>query len=209
MVVVAGKEEVVHIPNSGRLRELLYAGNEVGLHFEGHPNRKTRYSLVAARTPEGWCYLDSRLPNRILTRHWQVLPPLAAYDGAVPEVGYGASRFDLGLREQGTAALDYLEAKCVTLVRDGTGIFPDAPTERGRKHLLELIEVVQSNRRAYLFFFLQHPAGWQIKANRETDPEFSRLMARAHERGVRFYAFRVVFETDRVKLMAIPVLWEE
>jgi DNA-binding sugar fermentation-stimulating protein len=79
--------EEVHIPNSGRLAELLFAGNQVGLHFEGRKGRKTRYTLVKAQTPDGWAFIDSRLPNRILAKHWQDLPPLRGYDKAYPGAG--------------------------------------------------------------------------------------------------------------------------
>lgn len=205
-VELEGKKEVVHIPNSGRLHELLFCGNQVGLHYEGHPKRKTRYTLVAARAEAGWSYVDSRLPNRILAKHWQSLPPLKGFIEAYPEITFGASRFDLGLRKEGSSEMAFLEAKCVTLVRDNTGLFPDAPTERGRKHLQELTQIAQAGKQAFVFFFVQHPGGQGIIANEETDPQFAELMAEAQAGGVQFYAYRVIPGEENVELTEVPVL---
>lgn len=205
-VELNGQQEVVHIPNSGRLSELLFPGNRVGLHFEGHAQRKTRYTLVAAQTAAGWSFIDSRLPNRILARHWQDLPPLKAFTEAHPETTFGASRFDLGLRTQDPSQWALLEAKCVTLVKDGTGLFPDAPTERGRKHLQELIHAVERGQRAFVIYFLQHPEGVRVMANRETDPQFAELMAQAQGNGVESFAYRVNPEKSTVQLTSVPVV---
>ena len=133
--------EVVHIPNSGRLSELLFPGNRVGLNYEGHSGRKTRYTLVQAQTEAGWAFIDARLPNWILARHWPQLPPLNLYHQAYPEKTWGNSRFDLALQKKGTLktgeklATAWLEAKCVTLVRERRGLFPDAPPNEA-EHLL-------------------------------------------------------------------------
>ncbi|NLY90894.1 MAG: DNA/RNA nuclease SfsA [Firmicutes bacterium] len=210
--------EVVHIPNSGRLRELLFPGNQVGLHLEGHQGRKTKYTLVSANTEGGWAFIDARLPNRILSRFWRELPPLRLYEQAYPEKTWGKSRFDLALQSGGPSRTDeplvsggtlttaWLEAKCVTLVQEGTGLFPDAPTERGRKHLQELIRLTKGGGKAFVFFFLQHPEGDRVQANGETDPEFAAVMTEAAKSGVSFYAYRVEPEDEKVTLTEVPVL---
>lgn len=205
-VVLEGQLEVVHIPNSGRLSELLFPGNQVRLHYEGNATRKTRYTLVAAQTDSGWSYIDSRLPNRILAHHWQDLPPLQDFTAAHPEVTFGASRFDLGLRTAEPSKWALLEAKCVTLVRDSCGLFPDAPTERGRKHLQELIHAVQQGQRSFVIYFLQHPAGVKTMANWETDPQFAQLMEEAYNAGVEFYAYRVTPGQTTIELTEVPVI---
>ena len=197
--------EEVHIPNSGRLRELLFPGNQVGLHFEGRNGRKTRYTLVNAQTPSGWAYIDSRLPNRILAKHWRDFPELGGYEKAYPEKVSGASRFDLALYRGEPPEITFLEAKCVTLVREETGLFPDAPTERGRKHLHELAQLAREGRRSMVFFFLQHPAGRKAGANTATDPEFAIAMAEAIKAGVEFYAYRVFPGEKWVELTRVPV----
>ncbi len=197
--------EEVHIPNSGRLAELLFAGNRVGLHFEGGKGRKTRYTLVKAQTADGWAYIDSRLPNRILAKHWQDFPQLSDYDKAYPETAVGASRFDLALYGKTSPAITFLEAKCVTLVQEGTGLFPDAPTERGRKHLHELARLALDGHRALVFFFVQHPGGKRAWANGKTDPEFAAAMHEAIQAGVEFYAYRVMPGEEWVELTEVPV----
>lgn len=197
--------EVVHLPNSGRLRELLIAGNQVGLNFEGHPGRKTRYTLVKVKAEAGWVFIDTRLPNRILAKHWRQLPPLRTYTDAHPERTWGTSRFDLALQGGEPPETAWLEAKCVTFVQDGIALFPDAPTERGRKHLLELTRIKEGGGRSFVFFFLQHPGGEYIKAHREMDPRFAEAMAAAASAGVEFHGYRVLPGEDRVVLTAVPV----
>ncbi|HOQ23318.1 MAG TPA: DNA/RNA nuclease SfsA [Bacillota bacterium] len=206
-VEFAGKVEVVHIPNSGRLQELLFPGNQVGLHFEGHPKRQTRFTLVRAAVGGGWAYIDSRLSNRILKAHWRDLPPLAGYDRAWPEVVYGVGRFDLGLCHEATGQAELLEAKCVTLVEEGTGRFPDAPTERGRRHLQELARAVGEGFRGLVIFFAQHPTAEKVGANHATDPAFAARMAEARAAGVEFCAYRVEPGDEWVELTEIPVIW--
>ncbi|HEY8391329.1 MAG TPA: DNA/RNA nuclease SfsA [Capillibacterium sp.] len=210
--------EVVHIPNSGRLGELLFPGNRVGLSYEEHPGRLTRYTLVRAGAGAGWAYIDARLPNRILSRFWRELPPLRPYQQAYPEKTWGKSRFDLALQSGGAAGRDgpaapgrmlttaWLEAKCVTLVRGRTGLFPDAPTARGRKHLQELIGLTREGKKAFVFFFLQHPGGDCVQANGETDPEFAAAMTEAAQCGVLFYAYRVEPGEEKVILTEVPVI---
>src|SRR5690606_27295771 len=149
--------EEVHIPNSGRLAELLFAGNQVGLHFEGRKGRKTRYTLVKAQTDDGWAFIDSRLPNRILAKHWQDLPPLHVYDKAYPETTVGASRFAVVLQESKQEKKACLEAKCVTLVQEGAGLFPDAPTERGTELPVVRARLSRVRHRGLLFYVVLPP----------------------------------------------------
>ncbi|HHW12765.1 MAG TPA: DNA/RNA nuclease SfsA [Firmicutes bacterium] len=196
----------VHIPNSGRLQELLFPGNKVGLNFEGHAGRKTSYTLVAAETEAGWAFIDARLPNRILAKAWRKLPPLSVYDRVYPERTWGSSRFDLALKKDDSAETAWLEAKCVTLVQEGGGLFPDAPTERGRRHLLELAKLSTAGKKAFVLFFLQHPGGVSVQANAETDPKFAAAMAAAAQAGVAFHAYRVMPTEETVVLTEVPVL---
>jgi len=174
--------------------------------------------LVRAETEAGCAFIDARLPNRILSRYWRELPPLSLYQRAYPERTWGNSRFDLVLQSGGPLGGEepltaggpvtnaWLEAKCVTLVRDGSGLFPDAPTERGRKHLKELIRLTEAGGKAYVFFFLQHPGGDRVQANGETDPQFAVAMAAAAKSGVSFYAYRVEPGDEQVILTEVPVV---
>lgn len=146
------------------------------------------------------------MPNWILAKHWQDLPPLKGFIEAYPETTFGASRFDLGLRKNDASEMAFLEAKCVTLVQENTGLFPDAPTERGRKHLQELTQIAQAGKQASVVFFLQHPQGQRIRANEATDPQFAELMAEAQTGGVQLYAYRAIPGEENVELTQVPVL---
>jgi sugar fermentation stimulation protein A len=92
------------------------------------------------------------------------------------------------------------------LVQDGIALFPDAPTERGQKHLLELTRIREEGSRSYVFFFLQHPGGKRIEAHREMDPQFAKAMVVAANAGVEFYGYRVLPGEEQVELTAVPVL---
>lgn len=203
-VLLDRKIEMVHVPNSGRLRELLYPGNAVLLHEEGHSGRKTKYTIVGAQVVGGWAFIDSRLPNRILKNCWRSIPVLSDYDEAWPEVGFGQSRFDMAL-QKGDEELTFVEAKCVTLVQERCGRFPDAPTERGQRHLQELMKAVQLGHRSMVIFFIQHPLAIETMANETTDPRFARLMREAVNAGVEFHGYRVDISLDCLKLSSIPV----
>lgn len=204
-VSLDGVLETVHVPNSGRLKELLCPGNVVWLHDEGHPKRQTRYTLVAADVTRGRAFIDSRLPNRILARNWRDLPPLAIYDQAWTEVAYGESRFDMALRRKDADPTTLLEAKCVTLVEGGTAFFPDAPSERGRRHLSELAKAAADGTPGAVVFFAQHPAAERIRPHRITDPGFADAMKIAMTAGVMFQGYRVCVEDAWVKLDEIEV----
>jgi sugar fermentation stimulation protein A len=162
--------------------------------------------LVKVKVEAGWVFIDTRLPNRILAKHWRELPPLCTYTEAHPERKWGGSRFDLALQGGESPDTAWLEAKCVTLVQDGIALFPDAPTERGQKHLLELTRIREEGSRSYVFFFLQHPGGKRIEAHREMDPQFAKAMVAAANVGVEFYGYRVLPGEDQVELTAVPVL---
>lgn len=205
VVDLDGDSVTVHIPNSGRLRELLYPGNRVWLHDEGHPKRQTRYTLVAADVSGGRAFIDSRLPNRILARNWRDLPQLSSFGQAWTEVAYGGSRFDMALRCEDVEETTLLEAKCVTLVEEGTAFFPDAPSERGRRHVLELAQAQGRGDRGMVMFFAQHPAAERIMPHRTTDPAFADAVKKAMEAGVAFYGVRVLIGDDSLELSEIPV----
>lgn len=204
-VSLNGAVETVHVPNSGRLKELLCPGNVVWLHDEGHPQRQTRYTLVAADVTGGRAFIDSRLPNRILARNWRELPPLSAYDQAWTEVAYGGSRFDMALRRKDKEETTLLEAKCVTLVEAEDAFFPDAPSERGRRHLSELAMAMAEGTPGVVVFFAQHPAAARIRPHRVTDPGFADAMKIAMTAGVIFHGYRVCVKDDWVTLDEIAV----
>lgn len=187
-VSVGGVDAWAHVPNSGRLGELLTPGRSVWLAPAGNPQRKTAYDLKLVEFKSVLVSVDARLPNPLFAE------ALAkgrisgfTYPSVKPEVVRGSSRLDFRLSDpDGTC---WVETKSVTLVRDGTALFPGAPTDRGRKHLHELMDIVASGERAAVVFVIQRPDAHRFSANRETDPEFAETLDQAARAGVTVRAY--------------------
>jgi sugar fermentation stimulation protein A len=178
-VLLDGREETVHVKNTGRCRELLLPGAAVWLAAGERPGRKTAWDLVAVRKPGlGLVNLDSQAPNRV-TAEW-----LAGqgFDLVRPEYRYGDSRVDFYMERGGERWL--LEVKGCTLEREGVGYFPDAPTERGVKHLRELAKAVRDGYRAIIAFAIQMPGICEVRPNVQTHPEFGTAWEEAVKAGV-------------------------
>lgn len=181
--LLAGEEVVCHVKNTGRCRELLLPGARVWLAESDNPARKTRYDLVCVESRGLVVNMDSQAPNRVFAqwaREGGFLPGLTALR---PEVAYGTSRFDFAYR-RGEAA-GFVEVKGVTLF-DGAGMayFPDAPTERGVKHIRELIAAHQTGYEAALCFVLQREGVTGVKPNDATHPAFGDALEEAAAAGV-------------------------
>ena len=178
-VKLNGKTETVHVKNTGRCRELLIPGSEVWLVPSGNANRKTKYDLTAVRKRNGVLFnIDSQAANRVVLEWLQKQD----WDEIHPEYRYGASRVDFFLRRGAEKTL--MEVKGCTLDRNGTGFFPDAPTERGTKHVRELIRAAEEGYRAILAFAIQMDGVYEVRPNRETDPAFADAMEEAIHHGV-------------------------
>lgn len=195
-VEMNGKTETVHVKNTGRCRELLLPGAEVFLTEPGTPGRKTRYDLVAVRKGNGVLFnIDSQAPNKVV-KDW-----LAGqvFNRVIPEYSYGKSRIDFYM-ERGD--LKYLmEVKGCTLEVEGIGYFPDAPTERGVRHLRELICAVRSGFLAIAAFVIQMDGVTQVRPNRETHPEFAAAFAEAVAEGVQIMMLPCHVEPDRLDIL--------
>ena len=179
-VEVDGSEETVHVKNTGRCRELLLPGAKVILSMADNPNRKTRYDLIAVeKAGLGLVNIDSQAPNKIL-QEW-----LAGqgFDYIKPEYKYGDSRIDFYMDRQGQKYL--LEVKGCTLELDGVGYFPDAPTERGVKHIHELIKARQEGYWCGLAFVIQMSKVKEVRPNMETHPAFGEALEQAKAAGVK------------------------
>ena len=180
-VAVDAKEELCHVKNTGRLGELLLPGAAVWVQEHDNPNRKTRFSLIAVEK-DGVCYsIDSQAPN-ILAREW--LASGKAFPGSRitdihPEQKYGNSRFDLAFCQDGKRA--FMEVKGVTLNQNGTGLFPDAPTLRGVKHVRELIECQKEDYEAYVLFVVKFETAERFMPNIARQPEFAAALLEAEE----------------------------
>lgn len=178
-VNIGGCDFVCHVKNTGRCRELLVPGATVFLEESDNPNRKTKYDLIAVQKGDRLINMDSQAPNKVFSE-WA-----KAYfkpDFIKPEVTYKSSRFDFYI-EKGDEKI-FVEVKGVTLENDGVVSFPDAPTERGIKHLLELSDAVKNGYTAHVFFIVQMKGVRYFEPNRERHPEFCKALKFAKENGV-------------------------
>ena len=191
LVEIAGNIERAHVPNTGRLRELLLPGTEVLLSAHTAEHRSTAYSLRLVRQGDHWVCIDSASANAVteeaLARGW--IPELWGYTFFRREVRAGSSRFDFLLTGERPC---FVEVKGVTLVEKGWAAFPDAPTERGRRHIAELIERRLCGEDAAVLFIVQNPSGRIFRPHHETDPAFAALIRRAAHCGVRILCYRLI-----------------
>ena len=192
-VEVDGRRETVHVKNTGRCKELLLPGCEVWLTAPGTEGRKTKYDLVAVRKTTGVLFnIDSQAPNKIV-KEWLLTQD---YDLVRPEFTYGDSRIDFYMERGNEKFL--MEVKGCTLEIDGIGYFPDAPTERGVKHIRELIKAKQSGYHAILTFVIQMDGVSEVRANVSTHPEFGEALEEAKRAGVEILFLKCHVEPDTV-----------
>ena len=175
--VLLGQETVTcHVKNTGRCRELLVPGARVYLERGRNPGRRTAWDLIAVEKDGRLINMDAQAPNRVFAE-WA----RERYADVHPEVRYGQSRLDFCLDGQ-----HFVEVKGVTLEQDGRCRFPDAPTERGTRHLHELIRAVEEGYRATAFFVIQMADAEDFSPNDETDPAFGVALRQAAEAGVDY-----------------------
>lgn len=184
-VYVDGELETVHVKNTGRCRELLLPGVEVILEEADNQNRKTKYDLVMVYKKDfGLINMDSQAPNKVV-KEWL---EKQNYSFVKPEYKYGNSRIDFYMERRipdGEEVEKYLmEVKGCTLEKDGVGYFPDAPTERGVKHLRELTRAVMEGYHAIVAFVIQMEGVTEVRPNVETHKEFGEALAEARAAGV-------------------------
>ncbi len=190
-VELDGKRETVHVKNTGRCRELLLPGAEVWLTAPGTEGRKTKYDLVTVRKENGLLVnIDSQAPNAVV-KEWL---EKQQYDAVVPEYTYGDSRIDFYMERGAERTL--MEVKGCTLEREGIGYFPDAPTDRGVKHLRELAKAVKDGYRAALAFAIQMDGIKEVRPNIQTHPEFGTAMQEARDAGVEILFLSCHVEPD-------------
>ena len=190
--------KTVHVKNTGRCRELLVPGAAVYLEKSAAPGRKTDYDLVAVRKGEKIVNMDSLAPNR--TVHEWIASGKYFKDVTLikPESFYKDSRFDFYV-EAGTRKI-YIEVKGVTLEKDRTALFPDAPSARALKHVEELIEAVGKGFEGYVIFVIQMKGPERFMPNREAQPEFADALQRAKEAGVHILAYDCSVSADEIEL---------
>ena len=242
-VLINGKEEICHVKNTGRCRELLIPGCTVYCAVSNNPQRKTKYDLIAVEksienqivfansgipsqrvksTPEVHSTLlvnmDSQAPNAAV-KEWlrSGASPFGKIDFLKPEYKYGNSRFDFYLecktetKRTGTAPTPtenetphprkiFLEVKGVTLEDNGVVLFPDAPTERGVKHVRELIRCLEEGFETYVLFVVQMERALYFTPNRKTHPQFADALCDAQKAGVQLLAYTCKVTPDEMKI---------
>ena len=200
-VIIDGKEEMVHVKNTGRCKELLAPNAKVILEDCSHNlNRKTKYSLIAVWKDDMLVNMDSQAPNKVVFE--------GISDGKIKsfkycthlkkEVTFGNSRFDIYFGTENSKG--FIEVKGVTLENNGISMFPDAPTERGTKHVLEMIEAVRQGYRGVIFFLVQMKGPEVFKLNWEMDKAFSEAVKYAGENGVEILAYDSIVESNGIYL---------
>lgn len=202
-VLVEGEEVVCHVKNTGRCRELLRPEARVWLEKGTNPKRKTAYDLVAVEKGRRLVNMDAQAPNKIFGE-W-ALRLEAGIRSVRPEVAFEDSRLDFLLEtEQGR---HYVEVKGVTLEEGGHVFFPDAPTERGVRHLHTLMRAVEQGHRATVFFVVQMADVLDFSPNDSTDPAFGQALRQAAAAGVQVLAFTCQVTPEEVTMdRQIPVI---
>ena len=201
-VLVDGKEETVHVKNTGRCKELLVDNARVYLSVSDNPARKTKYDLVAVEkvTDRGALLInmDSQIPNDAVAE-WLPVSGLFSESAVIRrEYTFGKSRFDFFVQDADKKA--FIEVKGVTLENDGIVSFPDAPTERGVKHIEELISALEQGYESYIVFVVQMKGVVEFRPNRERHPQFADVLKKADEAGVKIVAVDCLVAADEMKI---------
>ena len=184
-VQINGQTEICHVKNTGRCKELLSIGAEVWCEQATNPNRKTKYDLITVKKGDRLINMDSQAPN-IAAGEWLAAGGLGQVESIRPETFHGDSRYDFSFVKDGKTC--FLEVKGVTLENDGVCAFPDAPTDRGAKHLRGLTQAVKEGFGAYVLFVIQMADVKYLHPNDATDPEFGKALREAAENGVQVMA---------------------
>ena len=201
-VEIHGREEIVHVKNTGRCRELLTPGAEVWCQPSANPSRKTKFDLITVRKGHRLINMDSQAPNAA-AREWLLSGGLGELANLRAETVMGDSRFDFSFEKDGR--LCFLEVKGVTLEEDGVCAFPDAPTDRGRRHLDGLCKLAAQGYGAYVLFVIQMPDVKYLRPHDERDPAFGEALRRAAASGVAVLAVDCAVTEDSMTLRC-PVL---
>lgn len=203
-VMLEGKQETVHVKNTGRCCELLLEGAQVILAEASNPERKTRFDLIGVyrkyeNGKKRLFNIDSQAPNQVVREWLEREQPFGKIRELRPEYTYGQSRLDFMMELQDDTRW-LLEVKGVTLERQGRAWFPDAPTLRGVKHIYELIEAAKQGWKTGLVFVLQMEEFQQVSPNRETHPEFARALEEAEQAGVKLFCLGCRVEEDSLEI---------
>ncbi len=193
-VEIDGKREVVHVKNTGRCKELLTNGARVLLEVSDNTERKTKYDLIAVYKGEALVNMDSQAPNKVALEFIRE----NCQDAKIkPEYIYGNSRIDICVNDK-----SLIEVKGVTLENNGIAMFPDAPTERGIKHINELIRAKNDGYESYILFVIQMKGVREFKPNYKTHREFGEALVKAEKAGVKILAYDCIVTENSLKIDA-------
>lgn len=207
-VNINGQEETVHVKNTGRCKELLVPGATVYLQYFPNSIRKTAYDLIAVEKGSLLINMDSQAPNKVVSEWLKTNEPFGPITYMKAEYTHGDSRFDFYLEMHNRKL--FLEVKGVTLENEGIVRFPDAPTERGVKHLKGLIQALQEGYEAAVIFVIQFTGGKYFEPNWDTHPEFGKTLKEAQAAGVKVIAHECLVEPNKLILTKeIPIHLEE
>ena len=201
-VEIAGQTEIVHVKNTGRCRELLVPGCTVWCQRSTNPSRKTKFDLIAVQKGDRLINMDSQAPNQA-AGEWLASGGLGEITELRAEVKHGDSRYDFSFLKDGIR--HFLEVKGCTLEDDGVCAFPDAPTERGVKHLKGLTRAAKEGFGAFVLFVIQMPDVKYLRPHDERDPAFGAALREAAENGVTVLAMDCGVTEDTMQLR-LPVL---
>jgi len=203
-VEIDGQVQTVHVKNTGRCKELLVPGATVYLEGNSDSKRKTAWDLIAVKKGDRLINMDSQAPNKIFGEWVAAGGFLPDVTLVRPETRYGNSRFDFYVEANGKGR--FIEVKGVTLEENGVVRFPDAPTERGIKHLEELVKATQEGYECWVCFVIQMSDVKHLEPNDTTHPQFGDALRRAAQAGVHVLALECRVERDRLTISGtIPV----
>ena len=207
-MIVDGQNVMVHIANSGRMEELLSPANRMLLTpVDPRTDRKTAFDLALVEVGGELVSADARLPNALMREAIDAgrISELTGYDEIRQEVTFEDSRFDLML--SGSPVTCYVEVKSVTLVEDGIGLFPDAPTSRGRKHVQTLLSALRQGYRGVAMFVVQRSDAHAMSPHEIADPDFCQTLRDAVSHGVEAYAYRCEVSIKSIVISdSVPVI---
>ena len=204
-IEVDGREEVCHVKNTGRCRELLTDRATIYVEHHDNPKRKTKYSLIAVEKGDLLINMDSQAPNKVVGEWLLEREPFGKVKLLKPECTFGSSRFDFYLETE--AEKIFIEVKGVTLEEDGIVRFPDAPTERGVKHLEELRACVEAGYKAAVIFVVQMEGMQHLEPNDKTHSQFGEALRQARKAGVEVLAYECKVTPSSLEISkSIPVM---
>lgn len=197
IVDVDGKKETCHVKNTGRCKELFTEGAKVILQVSDNPERKTKFDVIAVYKNNILINIDSQVPNAVVAESIADLGLIKNIRNVRREVIFGDSRIDIFVEADKNT---FVEVKGVTLEKDGIVLFPDAPTERGVKHINELIKAKENGYGAIIFFLIQMKDVKHFSPNYEMHPEFGEALKNAKKNGVKIVAYDCFVEEDSIAI---------